>query len=105
LNRELFGSLSEARVILESWRMEYNEQRPHSSLGYQTPSEYAKRQRNQLGGGCAPPKPRAARRGRRSGGTGGATAPLRQENHTTKTTAELSFEVSHFRGQATTLKS
>ena len=26
-----------ARVILESWRVEYNERRPHSSLGYQTP--------------------------------------------------------------------
>ena len=41
LNRELFGSLREAQVVLESWRCEYNEQRPHSSLGYQTPSEYA----------------------------------------------------------------
>ncbi len=40
LNRELFGTLSEARVILESWRIEYNERRPHSSLGYQTPAEF-----------------------------------------------------------------
>ena len=42
LNRELFGSLLEARIILESWRNEYNDQRPHSSLGYQTPTEYAR---------------------------------------------------------------
>ncbi len=42
LNRELFGTLAEARVILESWRMEYNERRPHSSLGYQTPGEFAR---------------------------------------------------------------
>lgn len=42
LNRELFGSLAEARVILESWRMEYNECRPHSSLDYQTPGEFAR---------------------------------------------------------------
>jgi transposase InsO family protein len=28
LNMELFGSLLEARVIVESWRMEYNEKRP-----------------------------------------------------------------------------
>jgi putative transposase len=28
-------------VILESWRCEYNEERPHSSLGYQTPTEFA----------------------------------------------------------------
>jgi putative transposase len=41
LNRELFGNLREARVILESWRVEYNERRPHSALGYRTPSEYA----------------------------------------------------------------
>lgn len=43
LNRELFGSLLEARIIVEAWRMEYNEQRPHSSLGYQTPAEFARR--------------------------------------------------------------
>ncbi len=42
LNRELFGTLAEARVILESWRVEYNEHRPHSSLGYQTPGEFAR---------------------------------------------------------------
>lgn len=41
LNRELFASLAEARVILESWRVEYNTLRPHSSLGYQTPGEFA----------------------------------------------------------------
>lgn len=41
LNRELFGSLLEAKVIVEQWRIEYNQQRPHSSLGYQTPQEYA----------------------------------------------------------------
>ena len=44
LNRELFGSLLEAQIILEQWRNEYNDERPHSSLGYQTPSEYARRE-------------------------------------------------------------
>ena len=42
LNRELFGSLLEARIILAGWRHEYNDLRPHSSLGYQTPAEYAR---------------------------------------------------------------
>jgi transposase InsO family protein len=42
LNRELFGSLLEAQIILEQWRHEYNDERPHSSLGYQTPAEYAR---------------------------------------------------------------
>jgi transposase InsO family protein len=41
LNREIFGSLMEAKVLVEQWRIEYNMQRPHSSLGYKTPEEYA----------------------------------------------------------------
>jgi transposase InsO family protein len=32
----------EARVVIESWRCHYNDERPHSSLGYRTPSEFAK---------------------------------------------------------------
>lgn len=43
LNREIFGSLWEARVVIEQWRLEYNTERPHSSLGYQTPEEFASR--------------------------------------------------------------
>ena len=39
LDREWFHSLAEARVILEQYRRHYNEARPHSSLGYQTPAE------------------------------------------------------------------
>ena len=68
LNRGLFGDLREARIILESWPVEYNERRPHSALRYRTPSEYARSGTNRFDGGCAP-KPRAARSGRRSGGT------------------------------------
>lgn len=41
LNREIFGSLLEAKVLVEQWRIEYNQDRPHSSLGYQTPEQYA----------------------------------------------------------------
>lgn len=37
LNREVFGSLAEARVVIEAWRHEYNECRPHSSLGHPPP--------------------------------------------------------------------
>jgi putative transposase len=43
LNREVFGSLAEARVVIEQWRHEYNECRPHSSLGYRTPTEVVAR--------------------------------------------------------------
>jgi transposase InsO family protein len=42
LNVEEFGSLTEAIVIVEAWRVEYNTYRPHSSLGGLTPAEYAK---------------------------------------------------------------
>lgn len=41
LNEHWFKNLSEAREIIEKWRMEYNVNRPHSALGYMTPIEYA----------------------------------------------------------------
>lgn len=41
LDREAFGSLAEAKVVVEDWRRSYNERRPHSSLGYQTPAAFA----------------------------------------------------------------
>ncbi len=40
LNVEEFGSLLEAQVIVEAWRIEYNTYRPHSSLGGLTPAEF-----------------------------------------------------------------
>jgi transposase InsO family protein len=40
--REEFESVDDAQVKGESWRREYNTQRPHSGLGYRTPAEYAK---------------------------------------------------------------
>ena len=43
LNRELFYNLREAEVLLAAWREEYNTERPHSSLGYQTPDQFALR--------------------------------------------------------------
>jgi len=41
LNREVFTSLWEARVLVEGWRREYNEVRPHSALGYRPPAPEA----------------------------------------------------------------
>jgi len=37
LDAERFQNLTEARVVIEDWRQQYNHQRPHSALGYQTP--------------------------------------------------------------------
>ena len=42
LNMEYFRSRAEAVAIIGTWRRHYNEVRPHSSLGYLTPSEFKK---------------------------------------------------------------
>lgn len=41
LNEHWFRDLSHARDLISLWRMDYNENRPHSALGYLTPSEFA----------------------------------------------------------------
>lgn len=38
LNGEIFYSLKEARVVIETWRKHYNTRRPHSALGYRPPA-------------------------------------------------------------------
>ena len=55
----------EAKVVIEAWRRHYNQVRPHSSLGYLTPNEFAARQKNaatrqatgQGAAVCGPPRP------------------------------------------------
>ncbi len=42
LNREIFTTLTEAKVLIAGWRREYNQVRPHSSLGYRPPAPEAK---------------------------------------------------------------
>ena len=42
LNREIFYTLTEAKVLIEQWRKEYNQVRPHSSLGYRPPAPEAR---------------------------------------------------------------
>ena len=44
LNANWFTSLSDARRKIESWRQDYNELRPHSSLNYLPPAEFARQQ-------------------------------------------------------------
>ena len=41
LNFYVFSRLSEVRTIVDAWVQEYNEQRPHESLGNLTPEEFA----------------------------------------------------------------
>ena len=41
LNAHWFGTLAEAKRLIEAWRQEYNESRPHRSLSDRTPTEFA----------------------------------------------------------------
>jgi putative transposase len=41
LNAHWFANLADARNKIAQWRQEYNGERPHSSLGYRTPNEFA----------------------------------------------------------------
>jgi hypothetical protein len=48
--------LFEARRKIVAWQKQYNQERPHSSLGYRTPEEFAREAARGCGkgGGCAP---------------------------------------------------
>jgi putative transposase len=51
LNAYMFNSLTEVRCLSEEWRLDYNEERPHKSLGYKSPLKYADQyyQRSMIG--------------------------------------------------------
>ncbi len=53
LNETLFRSLPHARAVLEPWRRDYNEERPHSKLGWMTPRGYASALGGETGRGAA----------------------------------------------------
>lgn len=46
LNEHWFADLFEARVKIENWRVDYNTERPHMSLGSMTPEEFARLAKN-----------------------------------------------------------
>jgi putative transposase len=48
LNVNGFRSIEHAREVIEAWRMDYNENRPHSTLGFLTPKEFAQKEENML---------------------------------------------------------
>ncbi len=61
LNETLFRSLPHARAVLEAWRRDYNEERPHSKLGWMTPRAYASAIRGETGRHAAQPDGSARR--------------------------------------------
>ena len=46
LNVHQFTSIEEAQAKIEAWRVDYNQRRPHGSLGHLTPDEYARGRHN-----------------------------------------------------------
>jgi putative transposase len=54
LNETIFTSLAQARAVLATWQRDYNPERPHSALGFQTPAGFAGRTSSQPGVGHAP---------------------------------------------------
>lgn len=48
LQREWFSSLLDAQTVIDDWRLHYNTQRPHSSIKYKTPAEFAAQFNTQL---------------------------------------------------------
>jgi putative transposase len=55
LNVSWFQNLFDARCKIAAWRKEYNEERPHSSLGYRTPEEFAREVGGEKGCGKGAP--------------------------------------------------
>ena len=74
LNETLFRSLPDARAKLQDWRRDYNEVRPHSSLGYLAPSVYARALCGEAGRRAANPN-HSARRPLASGDHQGSDQP------------------------------
>ena len=54
LNEHWFTTLAHARAEIAAWRRDYNEERPHSALGYQAPAEFAARWRQDPSTGETP---------------------------------------------------
>jgi transposase InsO family protein len=80
LNREVFTTLAEAKVLIEQWRSEYNQIRPHSARGYQPPAPEAILPL-QLGSAMLHPAANAYGTNVKSGTTIGGWSPTKSSLH------------------------
>jgi len=78
LDMETFGSVAHAQVICRLYRQEYNRRRPHSSLGYQTPDEFAARASRAV----SSTRPRTPTRPCNSSPSGRRAGPIRKTRYT-----------------------
>ena len=54
LNETLFRTMAHTRVAIRAWADDYNEERPHTALGYQTPKAFAEHLFTATGSSAAP---------------------------------------------------
>jgi len=70
-----FAKLREAQALACRWKREYNEERPHSSLGYLTPAEFAVRPHQHMNDGLSLLLVREVAAGQLCEGRGGEGGP------------------------------
>lgn len=56
LNETMFRDMAHARSAIRAWAADYNEERPHSALGYQTPKAFAEHLFTATDSRAAPPE-------------------------------------------------
>ena len=54
LNGHQFASIADAQAKIEAWRLDYNQRRPHGSLGHLTPSEFVAQRQGMITAEAAP---------------------------------------------------
>lgn len=93
LNREWFTGLLQTQCLLNQWRREFNEDRPHSSLAYQTPEEFAAHHRSKInlpsGNRCVPPAALVAPQGGRHQSTSNGSPLTTRTQPTTRVLSSI----------------